>query len=228
MTDYLERRNKAILSVEDKKSSDILIGNPHLVYHPPVNPLGTNAHFTIIGDDSAVCCTEEEAILLHELIWSINPKVMVEIGSYAGWSTAHILKALNEDSLLLCVDNLSECENPALVKEVLLSQIKPFNNCFLYEVDSTEFLKSLQFPKIDVIFIDGFHRDGKPLEDVKAAVSVLKPEGYIILHDTWMPDVDKACKWLVEQGFQCYTFNTDNQLEIYTKGDLSWIKEIVV
>lgn len=227
MSDYLELRNKALFGIENPKSGDILINNPYLVYHPPVNPLGTNQHFTIFNENSAVCCTEHEAMLLNEIVWAINPKLMIEIGSYAGWSTVHILQALDDDALLLCVDNFSECEKPELVKEVLTSQIQKYSNCFLFEQDSTEFLKSLVSPKADVIFIDGFHRNGKPLEDVIAATQALKPDGYIILHDTWMPDVNVACNWLVNEGYQCYTFNTDNQLEVYTKGDLKFISAML-
>lgn len=224
---YDELRNKAQFSLNPHNylSNRIFIENPYLIYNPPVNPVGNSAHFTINDECSAICCTEEEAVILHELVWKINPKLFIEIGSYAGWSTAHILRALDDDSLMFCVDNLSECNKPDLVRQVLLDVLKPYSNAYLFEQDSTLFLNSLT-QKADMIFIDGFHRDGKPLLDVKAAVKALKPDGYIVLHDTWMPDVYQACQWLYERGYQCWTFSTDNLLEIYTKGDLSWIKEI--
>lgn len=219
MNDYLDRRQQAIEAIQTDLSRKILTLSPHLVYHHPVHHQKQDAMFTVYGDESAVCCTEQEAILLHEIIWAINPKLVIEIGSYAGWSTSHMLAALDDDSIFISVDNLSECKDPDLIRNILLDELKKHQNSFLVEQDSTSFLQSLKHQKADLIFIDGFHRDGKPLEDVKAATQALKPNGYILLHDTWMPDVNVACEWLVEQGYQCYTYNTDNQLEIYTKGD---------
>lgn len=231
MTTYQELRQKALDSVQNWLSYDILEVSQELVYHPPVNPHGTEAMFTVFEDESAVCCTEQEALILHELTKRIKPGLFIEIGSYAGWSSAFICKAMKPWSSFISVDNFSECKKPELIKQILSWQIKSHNkaiNSWLYEEDSTEFLNSITDYKADLIFIDGFHRDGKPLQDVKAAIKALKPEGYIILHDTWMLDVDKACDYLIQQGYQSWTFTTDNQLEIYTKGDLSWIKEIVV
>jgi len=227
MNTYRELRQKALDSVQNLLSSDILASNLELVYHPPVNPHGTEAMFTVFEDESAVCCTEQEALILHELTKRIKPSLFIEIGAYAGWSSAHIIEGLKYPAIFIAVDNFSECVKPELVKNLLFKQLSIYSHISISEQDSTEFLNN--FPsKADVIFIDGFHRDGKPLADVKAAIKALKPEGYIILHDTWMPDVDKACDYLIQQGYQSWTFTTDNQLEIYSKGDLSWIKEIVV
>lgn len=227
MNTYPELRQKALDSVQNWLSYDILESNQELVYHPPVNPHGTEAMFTVFEDESAVCCTEKEALILHELTKRIKPSLFIEIGAYAGWSSAHILKALKYPSIFIAVDNFSECKNPQLIKSLLYQELKRYDYALKVEQDSTEFLNNFK-EKADVIFIDGFHRDGKPLADIKAAVKVLKPDGYIILHDTWMPNVDKACDYLIQQGYKSWMFTTDNQLEIYTKGDLSWIKEIVV
>lgn len=228
---YQDLRQKVLDSITNWLSYNILDASQELVYHPPVHPHGTKAMFTVYADESAICCTEQEAMLLYKLTKKIQPNLFIEIGSYAGWSTAFICKAMTIGSNFIAVDNFSECKKPELVKSILLNQIYIGNksiNSWLIASDSTEFLNSLVEQKADVIFIDGFHREGKPLQDVKAATKALKPDGYIILRDTWMPDVNKTCEWLVEQGFQSWTFTTDNQLEIYTKGDLSWIKEIAV
>lgn len=224
---YQDLRQQALDSVTNWLSYDILEASQELVYHPPVNPHGTEAMFTVYEDESAICCTEREALILYALTKKIQPNLFIEIGSYAGWSSAHIIEGLKYPAIFIAVDNLSECAKPDLIKNILLKQLSIYSHTSFSNQDSTDFLNN--FPvKADIIFIDGFHRDGKPLLDVKAAIKALKPDGYIILHDTWMPDVDKACDYLIQQGFQSWTFTTDNQLEIYTKGDLSWIKEIVV
>lgn len=224
---YQDARQKALDSITNWLSYDILEASGELVYHAPVHPHGTEAMFTVYQDESAVCCTEQEALILYDLTKKIKPEIFIEIGSYAGWSSAHVIKGLKPYSWFIAVDNFSECKNPDLIKQLLSRQLSNHDYAITINQDSTEFLSNFN-KKADVIFIDGFHRNGKPLEDIKAAIKVLKPDGYIILHDTWMPDVNKACDWLIEQGYQSWTFTTDNQLEIYTKGDLSWIKEIVV
>lgn len=228
LNDYQTQRDKAFFGTNSLFSREILEDNPWLVFHPPVNPLGKKAHYTIFGEQSAICCTEEEALLLYKITAILRPSVFIEIGSYSGWSSVHILKALCPGAVFMAVDNFSENKAPKLVKTILLSQMKKFPNVFVFETDSTQFLNSLVTPKADIIFIDGFHRNGKPLEDTIAATKVLSDTGVILLHDTWMPDVKISSDWLVDQGFKAYFWKTDNYLAAYTKGDLGWTTLTVV
>lgn len=228
MFNYKELRDRAFNGTKPKLSFEILASNPHLVYHSPVNPQTTSAHYTIYNENSAVCCTAEEAMLLYKITEQLQPELVVEVGSYAGWSSAHILAAMNSDSSFIAVDNFSECTNPDLVKDVLLTSLNAYINCVIYEQDSTEFLQSCE-SKANMIFIDGFHRDGKPLMDVKAAMNCLAPNGVLILHDVWMPDVRIAHDWLISQGFNHHTYQTDNYLTVYSKEDLlTWCQTITV
>lgn len=228
MSNYKELRDRAFNATPRGLSFEILSSNPHLVYHEPVNPNGKSGHYTIYQDESAICCPANEANLLYQITEFLQPELFIEVGSYAGWSTAHILAALRPDYELLLVDNFSECKNPVLVRQVISKTLYYYqNNTTLYEMDSTEFLEQCPI-KANVIFIDGFHRDGKPLKDVKASLNCLVDGGYIILHDTWMPDVREASEWLVSQGFGCHTFETDNYLSVYSKGDLEWLKTLVL
>lgn len=227
MSNYKELRDRAFNGTKHQLSFGILASNPHLVYHPSVNPLTNSAHYTIYDENSAVCCTAEEAMLLYKITEHLQPEVVVEIGSYAGWSSCHILEAMNSTDYFIAVDNFSECTKPDVVKTVLQIQLENYPNTVIYEQDSTEFLQSCE-SKADMIFIDGFHRDGKPLMDVKASLNCLHPNGVLILHDIWLPDVGQAHLWLIKQGFNFHTYQTDNYLTVYSKEDLAWCQTIIV
>lgn len=227
MSNYKELRDRAFNTTPRGLSFEILSANSHLVYHPPVNQMGKHGHYTIYSDESAVCCPANEALILYQITEYLKPKIFIEVGSYAGWSSLHILAALEPNSDFFAIDNFSECNNPNLVRTVLQNQLSQYRDAYIFECDSTDYLNNY-VTLCDVIFIDGFHRDGKPLEDVKASLNCLAEDGYIILHDTWMPDVKVASDWLISQGFDCHTFETDNYLSVYSKGDLEWLKTLVL
>lgn len=226
---YKELRDKAFNGTPRGLSFELLAANPHLVYHNPVNNLGKSSHYTIYNENSAICCTAQEALLLYKITKYINPDLVVEIGSYAGWSSTHILEAKNKDCYFIAVDNFSECNNPELVKNVLATQLGHYENTVIYEQDSTEFLRNLQVlvDLVFIVFIDGFHRDGKPLEDCKAAINKVTVDGLLILHDTWMPDVIEAHNYIIAQGFKYHTFQTDNYLTVYSRQELDWCKNLM-
>ena len=227
MSNYKKLRDKAFNATPRGLSFEILAANSHLVYHPPVNPFGKHGHYTVYNENSAICCPANEAMILYQIAEYLNPNTFIEIGSYAGWSSCHILAAISPTNQFIAVDNFSECKDPLLVANTLHNSLFFYDNADICEMDSTEFLKQCH-AKADVIFIDGFHRDGKPLEDVKASLNCLAEDGYIILHDAWMPDVKVASEWLIKQGFNHHTFETDNYLTIYSKEDLSWCQTISV
>lgn len=226
ISNYIELRNRAFNGTPQGLSFELLAANSHLIYHNPVNPKGTKAHYTIYQDESAICCTAQEAYLLYQITKHLNPDLVVEIGSYAGWSSVHILEALNTTSYFIAVDNFSECKDSELVKNVLCDQLLNYENSIICEVDSTDFMAVSEIV-IDMIFIDGFHREGKPLLDVKAAIPKLHNLGILILHDIWMPDVKEAHNYLIEQGFKHHTFDTDNLLTVYSRQELDWCLELV-
>lgn len=80
--------------------------------------------------------------------------------------------------------------------------------------------------KFDLVFLDGNHNNGQPLKDVKKLMSSL--DCPLLLHDTWMQDVQKASQYLKESGYNEFIFNTQSRLAYYCKGDLpEWINSIV-
>lgn len=216
MTNYTELRQRAIQNTYHHLSKHIIQLCPDIVWHVGANPRSKYGHYTYFYDQSAICCTEQEVLLLRDLRQYFKPFRILEIGSYIGWSTMHL--AYKHLGSLTAVDNFSESLHDDRVEETLKANLKAvgIKNVILVKQSSDDFFKT-HFVKYDFIFIDGFHRDGQPLKDVQGAVQVLSKQGVIVLHDTWMPGVYDASKYLMQNGFKEFAFETDNRLALYTK-----------
>jgi hypothetical protein len=86
---YSELRKKAVSLTRHELSSRLLSRFEALVYHPGMSG-NTDVHYQDREILGAVCCTPAEAMLMHHAARLCNPLHPIEIGSYIGWSSAHI------------------------------------------------------------------------------------------------------------------------------------------
>lgn len=200
-------------------SRDLLEAFPELVEHPGPS-MGAEHAGTYYQDrqlGGAICATAQEAQLLYWAAYVCQPVVALEIGSYVGWTAAHIARAMT-DGQLICIDNLSECADGAkqLVRlNCNLARAGVAERCHIVPGSSPEVLDFAVGAVVDLAFVDGSHRGEQPRLDVQGVAAIMASNGMIAVHDTWMPDVQRACAWLRDQGWTELVFETAGRLAFY-------------
>lgn len=148
--------------------------------------------------------TEQERLLLYQLCSKLpSNNIAVEIGSYLGASTCFIAAGCKNKSG--CVYAIDTWENQAM-SEGLRDTYKEFlQNTSAYKdvitpIRSFSVNAAQDFSKaIDLLFIDGDHTYEGVIEDLKSWIPKLKPNAWLILHDTgWADGVNQAIKEVVE------------------------------
>lgn len=113
--------------------------------------------------DSLHSVTEEEALLLLSLCKAIKAKLVVEIGTYMGYS-AHVM-ALSGARVF------SYDPNPQVSRFTGYTQIRGDSG-------------SVKQDKIDLAFIDGDHSYEWALKDVRNIMPRIRIGGLLVMHDT--------------------------------------------
>lgn len=148
----------------------------------------SNAHLAI-----------RERVFLYSIVYSLAPRWSLEIGTFKGGSAYIISGALDDLELggkLITIDPCPE-------------QIETDWNCISHNSTSVKGL----FPEdvdramppdgelFDFVFVDGDHRYNGVLDDLKALVPILTEGGYVLLHDAYHADVDRAIRDAVSSGW---------------------------
>lgn len=196
------------------------------------------------GDVRAICyrdlhvtgpisCTWQEATILGLLAKSSKATRALEIGSAAGWSTAHIARFVP----ITCIDPFIETASGLVYPTNHEAEARFLDNMSRMGFDegrvnlsisrSPDSIRDLAGDtKWDFVFIDGWHLDGQPLQDVRGALPYVSESGLICLHDINMPDVASAGAYLAENGWTMTKFDTACRLSVFWKGNEPkwWIK----
>jgi predicted O-methyltransferase YrrM len=229
MSDFETRRKETEDQTILMTAREILEGIPRLVScHSPSGYGGI--HYQDYDFPGPIGCTQEEAVLLNAAATFGRPPRILEIGSYVGWSSAHLI--WKNKSMLDCVDTFTEGQG-ALRSESDMKMADRFlenmgrlgveSRVKMYVERSPEVLPSIA-PEVgwDMVFVDGWHFDGQPLADVQGVFSLLKANAVVILHDLWIPDVRVASDWIVRNGWQSVTVPTANLLTFHWKQQPAW------
>ncbi len=137
----------------------------------------------------------QSAWLLHGLVRSLRPDVVLETGSARGWSACHIGLALRENvrGKLYAIDPHAETEwNDSGGVEASL----PFFNRHIAAMGLTDYVEVVRADSraaarrwtrpIDLIFIDGDHSYEGVRADWDLFSPFLTPSGVVVFHDsTW-------------------------------------------
>lgn len=224
-SDFVGLRTKAIDRTPYPVSRAVLTCMPGLIWHPGPHPQQEADYYQDFLFPGSICCTADEAVILHQAAMWSNPRYVLEIGSYVGWSTAHLALGA-KSALIVAVDSLEEHEAAAALTDVFYSNIQRCGvaqRVFLVTGRSPEILGYLEPHKgWDLAFVDGFHRNGQPVKDVAGLLPFMAENGVIILHDTWMPGVRDACNFLEQAGYQRVTFDTPAQLAFFYETEPRW------
>jgi predicted O-methyltransferase YrrM len=133
---------------------------------------------------------------LYYLIRHLRPKTVLEVGTHVGASTAHIVAALRKDpgigSFRLDTVDIYDVNDPVVGPWATMRSTHPpaemmrLMGCAaavtFHAMDSMDYLPACK-QKFDLIFLDGDHAPGRVYREVPAALKLLNPGGYILLHD---------------------------------------------
>lgn len=224
-----QRRAEAVDGTTLQPSKFILSRFPRLVSHP--SPSGIDdLHYTDADYEGAICCTAAEATMLFELVEYSGATRLVEIGSYVGWSSAHIASGgVPRRAKLTCIDPMSE-HRPDLPGSTPTSlETRFLENIAACGLRSSVTLVRGRSPEVlpeiapsdgwDFAFVDGLHLHGQPLKDVQGVLPHLAEGAPIVLHDLYLPDVRDARDWLSGEGWHGCVLPTANLLTVCWKGD---------
>jgi hypothetical protein len=143
--------------------------------------------------------TQRHCYLVYGLIRQIRPQSVIEIGSFEGYMTAWIARALHDngdDGLVYAIDNFTLGTSPAILS-YNLAALGLAQQLRILDVDS-QTLDASQYPPCNLAFIDGDHSFLGVANDVKKCIQA--GAEVLILHDTesWWGVND--FKHLVETG----------------------------
>jgi predicted O-methyltransferase YrrM len=130
-----------------------------------------------------------ERVALYSLIFGMQPKNCLEIGTFRGGSSAIICGAMNDTGFgqLTCVDPMPKIE-PELWSRIC-------NRCRLFEGPSPDILsevaKQINAP-FDFALIDANHTYEAVRRDIVGVLPHLADQAYILFHDANYPDVKQA------------------------------------
>lgn len=130
-----------------------------------------------------------ERVALYSLIFGMQPKNCLEIGTFRGGSSAIICGAMNDTGFgqLTCIDPMPKIEPE------LWSQLS--NRCRLFEGPSPDILsevaKQISDP-FDFALIDANHTYDAVRRDIVGVLPYLTDQAYILFHDANYPDVKRA------------------------------------
>lgn len=133
---------------------------------------------------------------LYYLIRHLKPKTVLEIGTHVGASTVHIVAALRKQpgigSFRVDTVDIYDVNDPIVGPWVTRHSTHPPAELMralgcdaavtFHAKDSLDYM-SVCTRKFDLIFLDGDHAAARVYREVPAALKLLNPGGYILLHD---------------------------------------------
>jgi predicted O-methyltransferase YrrM len=172
--------------------------------------LGSASSFTPPGAPESFVSEPSVGRFLGQLVFYRKPAVVVELGCFVGWTSAHLAMTLqaNGHGRLYCVD----CEQKNLdvtVANLRRLGLDKVSTTLLGKSTEPAVVKSLP-NKIDILFIDTSHTYRDTLEEISLYSSRITNMGCMVLHDSIsFPGVRRT---ILEMSgkFRILTFATEN------------------
>jgi predicted O-methyltransferase YrrM len=126
----------------------------------------------------------DEAAYLYRLVRETQPQTIVEIGRFRGGSTFVLASALNA-GVVHSYDIAARQGRPgAELDRQLLAALERYglsDRVHLHQADSRD--AEPPASSVDLLFIDGDHREASVRADVRHWTPLLPPGGHLLLHD---------------------------------------------
>jgi hypothetical protein len=152
-----------------------------------------------------------DIVSLCLLCQAIKPKVIFEIGTLTGYTTAHM--ALNSDECMIYTLDMPPGEEPVLATTAidgLHAKMHKETKQYVWEGmdiakkihplfgDSANFDYSPYHGRVDLFFIDGAHSYEYVRSDTLNAIKCCHPGSVIVWHDFGRVGVNGVSRWLLE------------------------------
>ena len=143
---------------------------------------------------------------IYNLVRMLRPEAVLEVGTHIGASTVHIASALDRNRVpgesycagLVSVD-IRDVNDPVSTPWVragadsspseMIVELGFAGFVDFVEETSLSFLRRLEEPRFDFIFLDGSHDAANVYQEIPLALRALKPNGLILLHD-YFPNLE--------------------------------------
>ena len=157
----------------------------------------------------------------------------LQIGAYTGDATVWLVDNIltQDNSVLEDVDiwtGSDEDEHKAMdwadIERVYDSRIAFRPNVIKYKMDSKEYLRSVEEPTFDFIYIDGDHTAEGVLQDAVLAWRLLKPGG-IIAFDDYLWEDPRGIEYQPSWSIDTFVGIVKDDSEILVSNSQVWLKK---
>lgn len=180
-------------------------------------------------------CSNTKAMLMMDLIFNHQPKVVVEVGIYGGKSLipmANAVRAIGEgivygidpwltsESVIGFDDNNADWWGMLDHDDIMRGFYQKLNQFGLQNYVKVIRATSADAPliyDIDLIHIDGNHSEDSALFDVQKWTPLVRTGGFIILDDLDWRTTGNAVKWLDENCHRITSFQDSNVWGLWVK-----------
>ena len=180
-------------------------------------------------------CTRNKASILIDLVFTLHPKTIVEIGVWGGKSLIPMANALSvtKSGIIYGIDpwdNLASIQgmeganydwwysvDHTMIFKGLLDKISKFQLSGQIQLikDTSENVSPIS--NIDILHIDGNHSENASMLDVNKWVPLVRKGGVIIFDDVdWITN-EKAVRWLDENCVRVAVYKETNEWGIWLK-----------
>lgn len=129
--------------------------------------------FQDVIESSRASIEKDDLKVLLPLVSQINPKIILEIGAWKGYSAEVWTKAFNPE-IFISVENQEE---PEVMSEYIIKNNSHLSSC-LEDINAR-----LKYKKIDFLFIDGDHSYNGVKMDFEMYCPLVREGGIIVFHD---------------------------------------------
>jgi predicted O-methyltransferase YrrM len=164
----------------------------------------------------------EEAVCLHNLALPFAGRRGLEIGSYFGWTSAHLRAAgLRMDHVDISFADPRRQVAVSAALDAVPGATAPYRLDPGPSPDCLARLAAEEDEPWSFVFIDGNHDGEAPAADARAVLPYLTKDAVVVFHDLTSPDVAAGLAVMAEAGWSVRLFNTMQVLGVAWRGNVT-------